>query len=353
MSFAVVRIHRFVEMGKWNRRYLPRKKGKYGQYEEPAPSSSRSYNTQSNSLGIEDNRVPSWEVDYCNSLKIPWYKITASKKYIYCYPTVLNWDDSAGKEAFHNAKQRYWTMINGLPCVDPLPDPDMFIDEIDWYPCLDPKLMADIETLYFNPDKSHTVDKLETINEKIDHAQVPNDTNKCTNNPWEKDHSHDSTSFKDASRGWKQYHDPWEQCQDKIADSLKDNGWKSANDSSGWGPWPDNAKPSSRGVAGQQGWGHSENHFQSWGRGYSNDQEFRKRVNYGYSQSNELSTGFRERGWRDNGNGPWISREEPNCWDQDRFGKGDGCLPFHGGGRKRESSFQSTPKYKSSRYQRL
>ncbi|XP_073147487.1 uncharacterized protein [Henckelia pumila] len=332
-------------MGKWNRRYLPRKRCRYHQYEEPPPSSS-------NSVGIEDNRVPSWEVDYCNSLKIPWYKISASKKYIYGYPTILNWDDSAGKEAFHNAKQRYWAMINGLPCDKPLPDRDMFIDEIDWNPYLDPELMTDIETLYFNPDKSHKIDELETINEEVEHAEGPNDTNQRTNNPWERDHS---PSFRDTLMGWRQYHDSWEQSQDKIADSIKDNGWRSGKQSSGWGPWPDNSKPFSRGVAGQQeeGWGRSENN--SWTRchGNSKDQEFRNWGNCGYSQSNDWSTGFRERGWRDNGNGPWVSRDEPNCWDHGGFGRGDTSLSFRGGGRKRESSFQSTPKYKSTRYRRL
>lgn len=341
-------------MGNWNRRYLPRKKCRYDQYEEPPSSSSRSYGIHSIYFGIEDNRVPSWEVDYCNSLKIPWYKISASKKYIYCYPTVLNWDDSAGKEAFHNAKRRYWAMINGLPCDNPLPDRDMFIDEIDWNPYLDPELMTDIETLYFNPDSSHTVDEFETINEEVEHAHVPNDTNQCNNNPWEKDHSHDSPSFKDTSRGWRQYHDPWEQSQDKIADSLKDTGWRSGKESSGWGPWPDNAKPYSRGVAGQhEGWRRSENNSWTRGRVNSNDQEFRNWGYCEYSQSNDWSTGFRERGWRDNGNGQQILRDEPNCWDQGGFGKGDGCLLFRGGGRKRESSFQSIPKYKSSRYQRF
>lgn len=44
---------------------------------------------------------------------------------------MLAWDDSAGKEAFDNAKARFWAEINNLPSEIPLPDPNMYIQEVD------------------------------------------------------------------------------------------------------------------------------------------------------------------------------------------------------------------------------
>lgn len=44
----------------------------------------------------------------------------------------MQWDDSAAAEAFNNAKMRYWGYCNGFPCSIPLPNPDAYIDEIDW-----------------------------------------------------------------------------------------------------------------------------------------------------------------------------------------------------------------------------
>ncbi|GER25828.1 DNA repair protein recA-like protein [Striga asiatica] len=54
------------------------------------------------------------------------------KKFMHLYENVLNWDDSAGEEALLNAKKRYWARINGLPCNLLPPDPDLYIDKIDW-----------------------------------------------------------------------------------------------------------------------------------------------------------------------------------------------------------------------------
>lgn len=60
-----------------------------------------------------------------------WEKICEAKKRLTIYEKVANWDDSAGEDAFKNAKTRYWATINGLPCHIPLPDPDAYIDVVD------------------------------------------------------------------------------------------------------------------------------------------------------------------------------------------------------------------------------
>jgi len=61
------------------------------------------------------------------------------------YPKVVNWDDSAVKEAFEDAKSRFWAEINGLPCDIPLPDPNIYIDDVDWNASVDLELYLDVE----------------------------------------------------------------------------------------------------------------------------------------------------------------------------------------------------------------
>lgn len=61
------------------------------------------------------------------------------------YGNVVNWNDSAGEEAFNNAKSRFWAKINGLPCELSLPDPDIYIDNIDWNSKDDIELYRELE----------------------------------------------------------------------------------------------------------------------------------------------------------------------------------------------------------------
>ena len=75
--------------------------------------------------------VPSWEKEYCDSVGLPWKELCKAKEYISFYDSVLNWNNSAGEEAFHVAKERYWAKYNGHSCHLPPPDPDIYIDVID------------------------------------------------------------------------------------------------------------------------------------------------------------------------------------------------------------------------------
>ncbi|MBA0670630.1 hypothetical protein Goklo_029320 [Gossypium klotzschianum] len=72
---------------------------------------------------------------------------------MYLYDNIVQWNDSAGEEAFHNAKNRFWAEINGLPCDIRLPDPDSYIDKIDWDSEIDPELLLDLEREPKVPDK--------------------------------------------------------------------------------------------------------------------------------------------------------------------------------------------------------
>nr|XP_027186949.1 uncharacterized protein LOC113783901 isoform X1 [Cicer arietinum] len=96
--------------------------------------------------GIWQPTVPRWEKMFCSSVgSVPWEKLVETKKYMYLYDNVVNWNDSASEEAFDNAKSRFWSEINGLPCDIPLPDPDIYIDDIDWSSTIDPELILDLE----------------------------------------------------------------------------------------------------------------------------------------------------------------------------------------------------------------
>lgn len=319
--------------------------------------------------GLANNRVPSWEIDYCHSVKVPWNKVMASKKYIYSYPSVLNWDGSAGKEALEIAKQRFWAKINGLLCDIPLPDPDIYIDEIDWNPYIDRELMEDLELQVFNPDETEKGEHLDTINEEVECAQTQHDKNQYTSlNPWEREQVKEEN-------GWGTWDDtlnlkndnPWEQGCQKLVGSSKDNAWGSRNESWDWPQGPDNTRSSSfadhgcdkswncieKAVAGRQdgwgrGWGQGqrENNSWSWNPGNNN-------VAGVTSFANNNGIGSKERNWRDNRNVSWGVRDaeyqenEAKHWDPN-FRRGG--RSYNRGGRKRESSVQHTSKYKSSRY---
>ncbi|CAN6485907.1 unnamed protein product [Victoria cruziana] len=93
--------------------------------------------------------VPSWEKEFCARVCfIPWSKVLETKKDMSLYANVVEWDDSAGEEAFTNAKKRFWAEINDLPCDVSLPDPDIYIDRIDWDSIAeptDPELLNSME----------------------------------------------------------------------------------------------------------------------------------------------------------------------------------------------------------------
>ncbi|GFY94954.1 hypothetical protein Acr_10g0003390 [Actinidia rufa] len=62
------------------------------------------------------------------------------------------YNESESAAAFNNAKEQFPEAVNGLPCDTHLPDPGMYIDEIDWNPRLDPEMIMDLDREYFNPD---------------------------------------------------------------------------------------------------------------------------------------------------------------------------------------------------------
>ncbi|XWS59067.1 hypothetical protein CRYUN_Cryun08bG0090400 [Craigia yunnanensis] len=105
--------------------------------------------------------VPSWEKKFCSLVgSVPWQKLLETKRFMYLYDNIVQWNDSACEEAFYNAKNRFWAEINGLPCEIRLPDPDSYIDKIDWDSEIDPELLLDLER---EPDTPDQKDKNENV----------------------------------------------------------------------------------------------------------------------------------------------------------------------------------------------
>ncbi|XP_062117895.1 uncharacterized protein LOC133831553 [Humulus lupulus] len=95
---------------------------------------------------IWQSTVPKWEKDFCATVgSVPWGKLLDTKKYIHLYENVIDWNDSASEEAFIQAKNRFWAYINGFTSEIALPDPDIYIDEVDWNSEIDPELFLDLE----------------------------------------------------------------------------------------------------------------------------------------------------------------------------------------------------------------
>nr|XP_011470757.1 PREDICTED: uncharacterized protein LOC105353378 [Fragaria vesca subsp. vesca] len=89
----------------------------------------------------------SWEEQlYLSVGKELWKMLTDSNnKCVYLFPNVARWNDSAAKEAFDDAKCRFLAKIKKAPCDVPSPDPEAYIDEIDWSDDAIPELDESIE----------------------------------------------------------------------------------------------------------------------------------------------------------------------------------------------------------------
>lgn len=121
--------------------------------------------------------VPSWEKKFCTSVgSVPWRKLLETKRSMYLYDNVVKWNDSAVEEAFYNAKNRFWADINNLPCDIALPDPDIYIDEIDWNSKIDPELLQDLER---EPKASDKKDKEDHVVD-LGSALLLNQSFSCT-----------------------------------------------------------------------------------------------------------------------------------------------------------------------------
>ncbi|XP_055817946.1 uncharacterized protein LOC129887031 [Solanum dulcamara] len=324
-------------MGNWNRRWIPRKKYKY---EDFPPSPPFRYN-QSQSHAIQENGVPSWEIDFCRAAGIPWHQVVSAKKYMYCYDNVVKWDDSAGQEALNDAKRRYWAEISGLPRQSPPPNPDVYIDKVDWDSPIDPELILDLDREYFNPNEVENSVKSEKSLVSECTLIWGDKTADNGENPWE---SSDVQDSKIADNG----ESPWESGYVQVS-KIGDNGenpWGSGNvqgsktGDNGENPWgsgsvqgsktfeyteqtwnewdnPVNIKdddpwerscPKTQGTLKDTAWGGSGNESRGWNTGlnYENgyacvDNSFKNL----WHQSGDRVSGAKGNEWVDNRIGSW------------------------------------------------
>ncbi|KAB1201450.1 hypothetical protein CJ030_MR0G003685 [Morella rubra] len=219
--------------------------------------------------------VPSWEKKFCTLVgSVPWRKVLETKKCMYLYDNVVQWNDSAGEEAFNNAKNRYWAEINCLPCNISLPDPDMYIDEVDWNSSVDPELLLDLEqepvadcegdkdenavilgdSLLLNQPFSCTGwgEAEEDFRQATDlpchpgYGECDRNVDNCTN-PWE--HNYDQSNGAWKNNGWGNYQNAswgWDQ-RKNSSNELETYNYEPDKGDGGrtggyWGMWDDNRR---------------------------------------------------------------------------------------------------------------
>ncbi|KAI5331441.1 PREDICTED: bifunctional endo-1 4-beta-xylanase [Prunus dulcis] len=136
--------------------------------------------------------VPAWEKQFCmRAGSVPWGKLVETKKYLSLHKNIVQWNDSAAEEAFNDAKSWFWAEINGLPCNISLPDPDAYIDDVDWSSSnIDPEVILDLERsrepkpYYY--DHGQTLDPEDVVIIGL-HQTVSNETVACTWGDFEED----------------------------------------------------------------------------------------------------------------------------------------------------------------------
>ncbi|XP_050386327.1 uncharacterized protein LOC126802703 [Argentina anserina] len=364
-------------MGKWDHR--PNRNRKFFHQEKLPSPTPLPFHPQPPSLSeFRRDGIPQWEKEYCTLIgSIPWWKIVEAKNQMYSSSNVLNWDDSAGEEAFQNAKSCFWADINSLQCDISLPAPDIYIDEIDWNPVIDPDIMKEVDREYFCPDDEGN-DELGQKKRKTEHSSmVPLDGKNCLpdtlTNPWECDNMQSCGNSQTQVQGWNQGNkhislvngddNPWERGitqsnerrENPAWEDNRDNSWRSSqmgkssltkNWDDGGNPWARDS-PSVTHAKDCNGWANPLN--KSWG---SNQLETKNSYNgknpwvCDPSQSNEAS--MNDRGWRDGGGEErhWKRCQRNNL---DCRIKSNGRGARNDGGQKRGHSHQYIAGYQNSR----
>ncbi|KAL6987221.1 hypothetical protein U1Q18_012972 [Sarracenia purpurea var. burkii] len=242
-------------------------------------------------LGNWQPTVPSWEKKFCTVIgAVPWRKVLENKKFIHLYDNVLKWNDSAGEEAFINAKNRFWAEINGLPCAIPLPDPDVYIDKIDWNSKVDPELLLDLECESLVPSDQEKREQVVILGEPLISTHLYSSTgwgdaeddvkkngsslgNK--GNPWE-EHNYAQSNGTDRHNGWENdcSNDLW--CRNQGTGAVEDGGWEDGWNNRSWGlsQWENNNYETDHlkdGRTAGNSWGEQNYAQTGWGNNFNGD----------------------------------------------------------------------------------
>lgn len=299
-------------MGKWDRRYYrPRfRRRDYQDYDWSPPRDEPCPDPETEEW--QDN-VPMWEKKFCYLVgRMPWKKVLSTKTFMHCHSNILSWDDSAGKDAFDNAKKRFREELNGLPSASGLPNPDMYNDEIDWNPYIDSELVRDLDRSYFNPDDKYYLPSEHSS--KGNNGWQGND-----NNPWEEAQVQTS-EVKDKATAWSQW-DSWPGDDKNHQETGCVGGNVVKEKATGWDQWDNRADAGENqwecgGSTGWKQWDTSVN--DKWGS-HTKDSEAVRDSSWGGGNSswgakpeNRVDVA---KNWNSGGPNSW--RNDGNRW-QDR-----------------------------------
>lgn len=248
--------------------------------------------------------MPLWEKKFCTLIgSVSWQKVVDTQKFMYSN-SVLSWDDSAGKEAFQNAKERFWARINGFPCEISIPDPDIYIDKIDWNPDIAPELIKDLESVYFAPDEGEKDVKVGRRNKRLRYL-ASRHGNSGSINPWEcNNNKQDGGALEGKTQSWNQL--------DKAINDLK-------NINNNDNPWESNITGGNDVVKDKiQGWKQlDENNQNNDAKKLNNDDN---PWELSFSQGNEA---VKKNTWGNDGDKLWVWNrgvDHVNPWDRSRQG---------------------------------
>ncbi|KAK7244493.1 hypothetical protein RIF29_39316 [Crotalaria pallida] len=270
-------------------------------------SSSSSYNRKP-PLENWHSTVPSWEKKFCASVgAIPWRKLLESQKYMYLHENVLKWNDSAGKEAFDNAKRRFWADFNGLPCDISSPDPNIYIDDVDWNSSIDPELLLDLERDATVPNDEGRDEEVVILDSLLMDQSFSctgwGDAEAATPKPYDMNQTFTPTGWGDAEATTPK-HD--------LNQTFSPTGWGDAEEKrpKPYGP-----------VSAAQGWGqnlHENNGVSSWGQYRAADEQNWQNDSWGWNQRSHYG-GNRNWGTWD---GYYNRKRENMTWSR--------TPPYHG-----------------------
>ncbi|KAE8695489.1 putative Cysteine-rich receptor-like protein kinase 10 [Hibiscus syriacus] len=277
---------------------------------------------------FSNDGVPLWEKKFCTIVgKVSWRKIVDTKKLTSPNDNVLNWDDSAGEEAFHNAKSR--KRIFSPPDVEE----DIMVGEEN--KIAGNLLSAPTEGCNKSPSKF--------------------------DNPWENNNVTQDSS-KDCV-GWGHFvlkvddlrnlnsdgNNPWESSITQENESGNRNSW-GYNGSRDWNTGNNSWGHSYQGLKKDDGWGDYKRTY--WGRNQRDTNKMPNRDNswkHSYAQCNVTPNDNR---WGDCGRNCWKVGGNHDVRSRKLdFRSSSSGGPWHSGSRKREGSHQYIPGYKSSRFQ--
>ncbi|WCJ39001.1 hypothetical protein M5689_020024 [Euphorbia peplus] len=310
-------------MGKWNFRRRSRRSF-YNQYKDPASSYYDSNKPDPHPPDFTEDGIPPWEKRFCSLIgSVPWQKIINVKEYMICHDNVVNWDDSAGEEAFQTAKKCFWAEITGVPYEHSLPDPDKYNDEINWNPNIDSELIKDLERSFFVPDEGEDDHELEC-------KSINKNTSNLVSTPSEEWNPPNNVASDNKSQGWNE----WTNDTDNLRNTNDDfhgnnvnqlNDWKNCPLKNDNNPWEQSFSEKNKSAQDEDPWNKVEN-----SKDWHTSGDPWKRHDWGYDPGKETS--YQSKDWHSSGD-PWKhsswgydpGKEKPwgnsgrSYWKNDQF----------------------------------